>query len=172
MKIDYAIVASDGNPMYLDFWPTVRDLWVKLIKIKPILVLISDKNLVTDNVDHIIHEVKVVDGHSTAFQSQVVRMFITKYYKNISYIPDISYNIKHDKSNIYNELYEIKTKKTIVGFALSRHIHNVKYIDEYNNCISKLYIFIKKLINLDYHIVLIPFNTHTISSTENDFDPF
>ena len=91
-----------------------------------------------------------------------------KYYKNISYIPDISYNINHTKSNIYNNLREIKTKKKIIGFALSRHIHNIKFINEYNNCISKLYTFIKKLIDLNYHIVFIPFNTHKLSSTEND----
>ena len=91
-----------------------------------------------------------------------------KYYKNISYIPDISFNIKHTKSNIYNNLREIKTKKKIIGFALSRHIHNIKFINEYNNCISNLNIFIKKLINLNYHIVFIPFNTHELSSTEND----
>jgi hypothetical protein len=82
MKINYAIVSSDCNPMYLDFWPIVRDLWIKLIKIKPILVLISDKDLITHNDDHIIHEVKSVDGHSKAFQSQIVRMYITKYYSD------------------------------------------------------------------------------------------
>jgi hypothetical protein len=106
MKIDYAIVASDSNPMYLDFWPTVRDLWVKLIKIKPILVLISDKDLVTDNGDHIIHEVKAVDGHSTAFQSQVVRMFITKYYSDsICITSDIDMlPLSHDYfNNIVND---------------------------------------------------------------------
>jgi hypothetical protein len=107
MKIDYAIVSSDNNPMYLDFWPIVRDLWVKLIKIKPILVLISDKNLVTDNGDHIIHEVKSVDGHSTAFQSQIVRMYITKYYlddicitSDIDMLPLSHYYF----NNIVNEL--------------------------------------------------------------------
>ena len=80
MKINYAIVSSDSNPMYVDFWPIVRDLWIGIIKIKPILVLISDKDLVTDNGDYIIHEVKSVGRHSTSFQSQVVRMYITKYY--------------------------------------------------------------------------------------------
>jgi hypothetical protein len=107
MKIDYAIVASDSNPMYLDFWPIVRDLWINLIKIKPILVLISDKNLVTDNGDHIIHEVKAVDGHSTAFQSQIVRMYITKYYlddvcitSDIDMLPLSHYYF----NNIVNEL--------------------------------------------------------------------
>jgi hypothetical protein len=82
MKIDYAIVASDNNPMYLDFWPIVRDIWINLIKIKPILVLISDKDKITDNGDYIIHEVKSVDNISTAFQSQIVRMYITKFYSD------------------------------------------------------------------------------------------
>ena len=80
MNIKYSIVSSDSNPMYLDFWPIVRDLWINLIKIKPILVLISDKTLVTDYGDYIIHEIEELKNHSSAFQSQVVRMFITKYY--------------------------------------------------------------------------------------------
>ncbi len=109
MKAKYAIVASDNNPMYLDFWPIVRDLWINLIKIKPILVLISDKNLVTDNIDHIIHEVKAVDGHSTAFQSQIVRMYITKYYSDdlcitsdIDMLP-LSYDYFNNIANEFND---------------------------------------------------------------------
>lgn len=82
MKIKYSIVSSDKNPLYLDFWPIVRDLWINLIKIKPILVLISDKTLVTDYGDFIIHEIEELKNHSSAFQSQVVRMFITKYYND------------------------------------------------------------------------------------------
>lgn len=82
MKIEYAIVSSDENQMYLDFWPIVRDLWINLIKIKPILVLISNRDFIQDNEDHIIHEVKKLENHSTSFQSQLVRMFITKYYKD------------------------------------------------------------------------------------------
>lgn len=82
MNIEYAIVSSDKNSMYLDFWPSVRDLWIKLIGIKPILVLISDKDLITDNGDYIIHELKSVKGVITGFQSQIARMYITKFYKD------------------------------------------------------------------------------------------
>jgi hypothetical protein len=81
MKIDYAIVSSDSNPMYIDFWPVVRNLWNRL-GIKPILALISDKNFITDNGDHIIHEIKSIDGVNTGFQSQISRMYITKFYMN------------------------------------------------------------------------------------------
>jgi len=95
----------------------------------------------------------------------------SKYYKNISYIPDISYNLSCDKYNVDNtfcELRAIKATKKIIGFALSRHIYHNQYIQEYNNCILNLYHFIKNLIILDYHIIFIPFNTNSISTIEND----
>lgn len=103
----------------------------------------------------------------------------SKYYKNISYIPDISYNLSCDKysntlcntnsiNNILCELREIKVNKKIIGFALSRHIYHNQYIQEYNNCILNLYHLIKNLIILDYHIIFIPFNTNSISTIEND----
>lgn len=37
MKIGYAVVASDDNPMYLDFWPIVSKLW-KRLGITPVLL--------------------------------------------------------------------------------------------------------------------------------------
>lgn len=103
----------------------------------------------------------------------------SKYYKNISYIPDISYNLSCDKynnalcntNNVNNTLCglrEIKATKKIIGFALSRHIYHNQYIEEYNNCILNLYHFIKNLIILDYHIIFIPFNTNSMSTIEND----
>jgi hypothetical protein len=82
MKIEYAIVSSNNNRTYLDFWPIVNNLWSNLIGIKPILVLISDKNLVTDYGTHIIHELKEVKGVDTGLQSQISRMYITKYYQD------------------------------------------------------------------------------------------
>lgn len=42
MKIDYAIMSSDSNPMYLDFWPTVSKLWKKKFNIEPILIYIDE----------------------------------------------------------------------------------------------------------------------------------
>lgn len=80
MNIDYAIVSSDTNPMYYDFWPIVRKLWSSHIGIKPIFVYFSDKNSVEEYEDCIIHEYKPIDGVDTGFQSQLVRMFITKFY--------------------------------------------------------------------------------------------
>jgi hypothetical protein len=82
MKIDYVIVSSDDNPLYLDFWEIVKRLWIDLIGIKPILVKISDNDNVEDFGDYIIHNIKSVEGVNTGFQSQVARMYVTKYYQD------------------------------------------------------------------------------------------
>lgn len=82
MNIDYVIVSSDNNKLYLDFWPIVRDMWYDLVKIKPILVLISDRDFITENEKFIIHELKSINDIDTGFQSQISRMYITKFYKN------------------------------------------------------------------------------------------
>jgi hypothetical protein len=80
MKIKYVIVSSDKNRMYLDFWPVVKQLWANVINIKPILVLISDENKITDNATDIVHEIKSVEGIDTGLQAQIARMYVTKFY--------------------------------------------------------------------------------------------
>ena len=90
MIIDKAIVSCDSNPLYLDFWPIVKDLWIKVIKIKPILVLISDKDKITDYGDYTIHEIKAVPNINTGLQSQIARMYVTKFYPdNVCITSDI-----------------------------------------------------------------------------------
>lgn len=80
-KDKIAIVSSDNNPMYLDFWEVVRDMWIR-IGIKPLLVHICDKDEIIENNDFIIHKVKKIENVDTGFQSQIIRMYISKYYKN------------------------------------------------------------------------------------------
>jgi polysaccharide pyruvyl transferase WcaK-like protein len=106
---------------------------------------------------------------------QDLKLF-NRYYKNVSYMPDISYNIRQypyiNKNNIsfthFYKLKNIKKYKKIIGFALSRHIYHKDYINEYNNCITNLSKFVNNLIKLDYHCIFIPFNTNKISNSEND----
>jgi hypothetical protein len=90
MKIDYAIVSSNDEPMYLDFWEIVRDLWIKKIGIKPILVKIDNVDEVIDGGDFIIHKIKKVEGVNTGFQSQIARLYVTKSYQDkVCLISDI-----------------------------------------------------------------------------------
>jgi hypothetical protein len=82
MKIDFVIVSTDDNPLYSEFWPVVKNLWSNLVGIKPILVKISDTDEIIESDECIIHNLKKVDGIKTGLQSQIARMFVTKYYKD------------------------------------------------------------------------------------------
>lgn len=82
MKIDYVIVSTDDNPLYSEFWEPVKTLWFNLVGIKPLLVKISDNDDVVEYDDSIIHNFKKIDGINTGFQSQIARMYVTKYYQN------------------------------------------------------------------------------------------
>jgi hypothetical protein len=42
MKIDYAILSSDSNPTYLDFWPIVSKIWKEHFNITPVLYYIDN----------------------------------------------------------------------------------------------------------------------------------
>ena len=82
MKIDYVIVSTDDNKLYSDFWEPVKNLWFNLVGIKPLLVKITDNDDVVEYDDCIIHNFKKIDGINTGFQSQIARMYVTRYYQN------------------------------------------------------------------------------------------
>ncbi|MDP1712214.1 MAG: hypothetical protein Q8K86_07135 [Candidatus Nanopelagicaceae bacterium] len=44
MKIDYAIMSADDNPLYFDFWPIVSKLWKERFDIEPILLFFGSKS--------------------------------------------------------------------------------------------------------------------------------
>ena len=44
MKIKYAIMSSDSNPLYLDFWPIVSKVWKEKFDIEPILYYIDENH--------------------------------------------------------------------------------------------------------------------------------
>lgn len=80
MDIDYVIVSTDNNPLYSDFWEVIKPVWYNKINIKPLLVNISDNDSVIEQNDCIIHNIKSIDGIDSGFQSQIARMYITKFY--------------------------------------------------------------------------------------------
>lgn len=113
-------------------------------------------------------------------RSQVDLELFKKYFFNdrIFYLPDLSFVLKHDKNILkdintndnYIEKIKIQknTNKKIVIFSLSRHIYNKNYITNYNHITSKISQFCKILINLNHHIIFLPFNTNPINLNEND----
>lgn len=104
MKIDYAILSTNEKPLYKDFWPVVKPVWVDYIKIKPILIIISDVDEVVDHGDYIIFKINQIKGVDTGLQSQIARMWITKFYPNevclISDIDMLPMNEDYFKKNI------------------------------------------------------------------------
>lgn len=118
----------------------------------------------------------------TTFDLNIFKKYF--FEDRIFYLPDISLILNQpsqiitsktikDENNIINNYIEKlenvkKTNKHIVVLSLSRHIYNKNYITNYNNIITKLSQFCKFLINLNYHIVFLPFNTSSINTNEND----
>ena len=86
MKIDYAIVSSDRNKFYYDFWEPCKKIWYHHIGIKPMLVYISDKDKVTEKEDCVIHEIKEIKGINAGFQAQVSRMYVPSLYPDKTFL--------------------------------------------------------------------------------------
>lgn len=78
---------------------------------------------------------------------------------------DCSKNIQ----SIIKEIIKLRTKdKKIACICLSRHIYRKEYENEYKKILDELAKFILFLIERDYYIVFVPFNTNQINSNEND----
>ena len=90
MKIDYALVGSTENPLYLDFWPVISDVWKRVFNITPVLGLICNEDSVLyDDGNGLVIKIKSSHGQDLALSSQIVRMFITKYLDGNCIISDI-----------------------------------------------------------------------------------
>ena len=85
MKIKYCVFSSNSDRKYLDFWPKTRDLWIRM-NIIPIFVFIGEEDKVIDRGNYIIRKIKKINNYDDGFQSQISRLFITKYYPNESII--------------------------------------------------------------------------------------
>ncbi len=89
MKIDYALMSCDTNPLYMDFIPTITKAWNRL-NIKPIYVIISqNKNKKVDDGNSITYYFKKINSLSIVHQSQFARIWMWKKIKGNSIISDI-----------------------------------------------------------------------------------
>lgn len=89
MELKYAVVSSDSNPEYLDFWPYVAKAW-KRIGIEPVLLYI-DKQTPPES----IHEhgkviyLESIPEWSIAQQAQCIRFWAAKLLDSPFIISDI-----------------------------------------------------------------------------------
>lgn len=86
--IDYVIISSDDNPIYKDFYPIVAKRWLEL-GYKTYYVNITDSDEIIENEYGIFHKIKSLDFVSTGFQSQVVRLFCSKFFDGVMMTSDI-----------------------------------------------------------------------------------
>jgi hypothetical protein len=87
-KIDYVIISSNDDPLYKDFYPIVAKRWMQL-GIKTYYINITDRDEIIENEFGIIHKIKSLDFVSSGFQSQVVRVFASKFFEGNMLTSDI-----------------------------------------------------------------------------------
>jgi len=89
IKIDRVIVASDTNPMYLDFWPIIAHAWTRL-GIRPTLALIADENVKVDESIGDVIRFKPIPGINSGFYAQTIRLLLPIFFEQeVSIISDI-----------------------------------------------------------------------------------
>jgi hypothetical protein len=102
MKVDYAVISSDNNPLYKDFYPIVAKRWFDL-GIKTYYVNITDNDSLEQTEFGIIHNIKKIKNIPSSFQSQVVRIFVANFIDANLLMSDIDMlPINGDYYNQYN----------------------------------------------------------------------
>lgn len=87
MVINRAIVATDANPLYYEFWPIVARAWSN-IGIAPVVAAIGDVNL--NYAYGNIIKFPLIDNIPSGFIAQVIRFIIPCFYpEEVSIIGDI-----------------------------------------------------------------------------------
>jgi hypothetical protein len=76
LKLDRAIIATDANPMYLEFWPIVAKAWKEIVGIKPTLVFVAPLEIPIDETLGDVIRFEPIPDIPTAFQAQVIRLLI------------------------------------------------------------------------------------------------
>ena len=82
MKIDKIIFSSDDSH-YLDFWKINSEITLKKLGITPVLFHITDEDSdFFEDEFGLVKKIKRLTNHSDKVQSQIVRMYATKYFPN------------------------------------------------------------------------------------------
>lgn len=123
MKIDYAIHASDDNPLYLDFWPLVSKLWKLKFKVEPILLHFGETKVNTSSYGTVIN-MEILDNYNKVTQTQCSRYYYATTLKNkTAIISDID----------MLPLSKIYFQEQIKHISNTSYIHLNSNLDHYPN---------------------------------------
>lgn len=93
MKIDKAILSTDDNPLYIDFWPSISKVWKEKFNITPVLALIGNDVELFERIDRTYGEVfrfDILENIPVYLQTLWVRYWITGKFKDeVCIISDI-----------------------------------------------------------------------------------
>lgn len=102
--LDIAIMSVNEDENYLSYWPVVKFAWINLIKVKPVLIVVSDREDHTDYGDHHIFHIKRSNKLSEVMQSQLARIWGVNLFPNekviwsdIDMVP-LDYNFFHKET--------------------------------------------------------------------------
>lgn len=131
MKIDYCLIGSNTDPLYLDFWPIISKVWKEVFNITPVLGLICDEDseLYEDNFG-MVKKFKKSELHNSGNQSQVVRMYLSKFLDGNCIISDIDM-IPLSKKYFINDLEKFDENDIIV---MSSHHPQTVNTNQYPMC--------------------------------------
>jgi hypothetical protein len=114
MKIDYVIISSDDNPIYKDFYEVVAKRWFDL-GFKTYYINITNENNISENQFGIIHKIKSIQNISTGFQSQVVRLYATKFINGNVLTSDI--DMLPVNGDYYNQYVQELTDRNVIIYT-------------------------------------------------------
>lgn len=80
LPLHRVIVATDANPNYIEFWPSVAQAWKDIIGLKVTLVLIATEDVQIDESLGDVIRFEPIEGIPTAFQAQVIRLLLPVIY--------------------------------------------------------------------------------------------
>jgi hypothetical protein len=131
MKIDYCLMGCTENPFYFDFWPIVSKVWKKKFNIIPVLGLICDEDsdLINDEYG-LIKKFKKSNFSDDGTQSQVVRLFLSKFLNGTCIISDIDM-IPLSENYFIDNLIKFKDTDLLV---LSSHHPQTINTNQYPMC--------------------------------------
>lgn len=81
MSVDYVIVSSNDNPLYMDFWPIFKKMTKQTLNAKPVLIHVSDSNEYEEDDDAVVIKIKQVTKN-TGFQAQISRLWAPIFFKD------------------------------------------------------------------------------------------
>jgi hypothetical protein len=140
MKIDYAVVSTDGNELYDGFWELCKKTWSQIVGVKPLLVIIEDEDKIVESDDSIIVEFKKVENISTALQSQIARIYVTSLFKNKSLLISDLDMIPMSKSYFVDHALNVKDDQILIYTADAYgYNHQIRYPMCYNLAYGSLY---------------------------------